>query len=126
MKPVEMSEQDLGDLTELLYSQSGASDVDSAKRDRGAALFDKTCTDCHAIGEGVAGQSAPSLGGVGSRDYYTQFIGNPKSPVHMGNDKSEMPRFDKDLSIADRDALAAYLVWLRTATQQDLDRLATP
>jgi ubiquinol-cytochrome c reductase cytochrome b subunit len=126
MKSVELSEQDLGDLTELLYAQSGAGDVDAARRDRGSGLFDKTCTDCHAIGEGVAGQSAPSLGGVGSRDYYTQFIGNPKSAVHMGNDKSEMPRFDKDLSIADRDALAAYLVWLRTATQQDLDRLATP
>ena len=41
----------------------------------------------------------------------------------MGDDKSEMPRFDKDLSIVDRDALAEYLVWLRTATQQDLDAL---
>ena len=41
----------------------------------------------------------------------------------MGTDKSEMPRFDKDLSIVDRDALAEYLVWLRTATQRDVDLL---
>ena len=41
----------------------------------------------------------------------------------MSEDKSEMPRFDKDLSIIDRDALAEYLVWLRTATKQDLDAL---
>jgi ubiquinol-cytochrome c reductase cytochrome b subunit len=123
MKPVELADRDLDDLAELLYAQTGAADVDAAKRERGAGIFDKACTDCHAIGEGVAGQSAPSLGGLGSRDYYTAFIGNPKSPVHMGNDKSEMPRFDKDLSIADRDALATYLVWLRTATQPDLDRL---
>jgi mono/diheme cytochrome c family protein len=36
---------------------------------------------------------------------------------------SEMPRFDRDLSIAELDALAEYLVWLRTATAQDLDAL---
>jgi hypothetical protein len=34
-----------------------------------------------------------------------------------------MPRFDGDLTIIDRDALAGYLVWLRTATQADLDKL---
>ena len=34
-----------------------------------------------------------------------------------------MPRFDKDLSIVDRDALAEYLVWLRTATPQDVEAL---
>ena len=39
------------------------------------------------------------------------------------SDKSEMPRFDKDLSIVDRDALAAYLVWLRTATPADVAAL---
>jgi hypothetical protein len=36
---------------------------------------------------------------------------------------SEMPRFDADLTITERDALAAYLVWLRTASQADLDKL---
>ncbi|MBV8762013.1 MAG: cytochrome b N-terminal domain-containing protein [Deltaproteobacteria bacterium] len=123
MKPVELGEGDLADLTELLYAQSGASDVDAARRDRGKVIFDKACTDCHAIEEGVAGASAPGLGGLGSRDWYTSFIGNPKSPVHMGSDHSQMPRFDKDLSIVDRDALADYLVWLRTATQRDVDLL---
>ncbi len=34
-----------------------------------------------------------------------------------------MPRFDGDLSLADRDAIAEYLTWLRTATPADLDRL---
>ena len=32
-------------------------------------------------------------------------------------------RFDRDYSIIDRDALAEYLVWLRTATQHDVDML---
>ena len=123
MRAVELSQHELDDLVELLYSQTGANDVDTAKRDRGKSIFDKACTDCHAMDEGVAGSSAPDLWGVGSRDYYTSFIGNPKSAIHMGTDKSEMPRFDKDMSIVDRDALAEYLVWLRTATPKDLEAL---
>jgi len=123
MKPVDLKGQDLDDLIELLYAQSGAADVDAAKRDRGKAIFDKACTDCHSIDEGVAGTSAPGLGGVGSRDYYTSFIGNPKAAIHMGADKSEMPRLDKDLSLVDRDALAGYLGWLRTASAKDLAAL---
>ena len=97
--------------------------MDAAKRDAGKAIFDKACTDCHTIEEGVAGTSAPDVAALGTRDYYTSFIGNPKSVIHMGTDKSEMPRFDKDMPIVDRDALAEYLVWLRTATQKDLDAL---
>jgi hypothetical protein len=41
----------------------------------------------------------------------------------MGKDKSQMPRFDKELSLTDLDALAEYLVWLRTATRDDLETL---
>lgn len=123
MKPVELPAADLDDLVEALYAQSGASDVDAAKRDRGKTIFDKACTDCHSIDDGVAGTSAPGLGTLGSRDWYTHFIGNPKSPVHMGPEHSQMPRFDKDLSIVDRDALAEYLMWLRTASQRDVDTL---
>lgn len=123
MKAVELPPADLDDLTELLYAQTGATDVDAAKRDRGKVIFDKACTDCHAVDEGVGGTGGPGLGGMGSRDWYTHFIGNPKSAVHMGPELSQMPRFDSDLSIVDRDALAAYLVWLRTASQRDVDLL---
>jgi hypothetical protein len=49
-------------------------------------------------------------------------ISNPKKVVHLGK-LSEMPRFDTDLTITERDALAGYLVWLRTATQVDIDRM---
>jgi ubiquinol-cytochrome c reductase cytochrome b subunit len=123
MKPVELAAGDLDDLVELLYAQSGAGDVDAARRDRGKVIFDKACTDCHSLEEGVAGASGPGLFGLGSRDGYGSFIGNPKSPVHMGAEHSQMPRFDQDLSIVDRDALAGYLVWLRTASQHDVDLL---
>ncbi len=122
MKPVELAPGEIEDLVELLYAQSGASDADQAKRDRGKAIFEKACTDCHSIDEGVAGGAGPGLGDLGSRDWFTSYISNPKKAVHMGKN-SEMPRFDGELTMVERDLLAGYLVWLRTATQADLDRL---
>jgi ubiquinol-cytochrome c reductase cytochrome b subunit len=123
MKAVDVQGDALDDLVEVLYAQSGATDVVAAKAEHGKAIFNEACNDCHSLDEGVAGGSGPGLAGLGSRDWYTSFISNPKAAIHMGPDKSEMPRFDKDLSIVDRDALAEYLVWLRTATQKDVDAL---
>jgi mono/diheme cytochrome c family protein len=121
MKPVELASQtDLADLVEMLYAESGADGVDAAKRDRGLKVFEAACTDCHSREEGAAGASGPGLAGLNSRDYYTSFVSNPKSALHMGADKSEMPRFDRELTIVERDALAEYLVWLRTASTKDL------
>jgi hypothetical protein len=34
-----------------------------------------------------------------------------------------MPRFDRELTLSERDALAVYLVWLRTATAADVHAL---
>ncbi len=123
MKAVELPDNELDDLVEALYAESGATDVVIDKRDRGRAIFEQACTDCHSLDEGVAGGSGPGLGGLGSRDWYTSVIGNPKAAIHMGPDHSEMPRFAKDLSIVDRDAISEYLVWLRTATERDLAML---
>lgn len=122
MKAVEMDARDLDALVEVLYAQTGATDVDAAKRDQGKQIFDSSCNDCHSLDEGVAGSSGPGLASLGSRDWFTSYIGNPKAAVHMG-EMSEMPRFDKELSIIDRDAIAEYLVWLRTATKQQVEAL---
>ena len=121
----DMPPSDLDDIIELIYGESGAADIDEAKRKRGAAVFETACSDCHAREEGAPGSSAPGLGGVGSRDYYRSFISNPKSALHMGHepDHSQMPRFDKELTLTERDALAEYLVWLRTATPADIAAL---
>ncbi|MDB4963177.1 MAG: Cytochrome b/b6 domain protein [Myxococcales bacterium] len=120
MKPVELSATDLADLVEMLYAESGAEDLDIKKRDRGLNLFESACTDCHARDEGSPGAAGPSLAGLGSRSYYLSVISNPKSALHMGPANSEMPRFDRELTVVERDALAEYLVWLRTASTQDL------
>lgn len=122
MGPVELPPAELAELVEALYAESGAADVDATKRERGLQVFEGACTDCHSLEEGVPGSSGPGLAGLGSRAYYRSFLANPKSALHMGS-LGEMPRFDRDLSIVELDALAEYLVWLRTATTQDLDAL---
>jgi mono/diheme cytochrome c family protein len=126
MQPVELPQADIDALAELLYAESGATDIDAAKRERGAQLFETSCNDCHSREDGVAGSGGPNLHALGSRDQLTHFIGNPKSPIHMGSDFSEMPRFDQELTLVERDAIAEYLVWLRTATAADLGRLGPP
>ncbi|MGN6106874.1 MAG: cytochrome b N-terminal domain-containing protein, partial [Kofleriaceae bacterium] len=120
MRPVELPPAELADLVELLYAESGATDVDPARRERGRKVFE-ACTDCHSLDEGASG-SAPNLAGLGSREHYASFIGNPRSALHMG-EHAEMPRFDGELSLSDRDAIAEYLVWLRSATAADLAAL---
>ena len=121
----QMQPADLENIVELIYSESGASDVAADKHKRGMDVFENACSDCHSREDGMPGSSAPGLAGVGSRAYYLSFISNPKSALHMGHDKdrSQMPRFDKELTLAERDALAEYLVWLRTATPADLAAL---
>lgn len=124
MKPVTVKGADLEALVELLYAESGAPDADEAKRKAGAKVYeDASCNDCHSITEGEPGASAPNLFGLGSVTYYTDFIGNPKLPLHMNADKSQMPRFDRELTHTEREALADYLVWLRTAKPADVKAL---
>jgi ubiquinol-cytochrome c reductase cytochrome b subunit len=122
MAPVDTDPEKLAQLVELIYAQSGAPDVDPAKRDGGKQLFEEMCTDCHSLSEGVSG-SGPNLAGMGTRAHFWSFISNPKSGVHMGADASEMPRFDEELTIVERDQIAEYLVWLRTATEIELNAL---
>jgi ubiquinol-cytochrome c reductase cytochrome b subunit len=125
MKPAESLElkpEQIDDIVELLVAQSGETEVDRAKLVQGRDAFEP-CSSCHSLEEGVAESSGPNLFGLHSRAFYLSFIGNPKLPVHMGSEHSEMPRFDTDLTLQDRDALAEYLVWLRTATPADLDKL---
>ncbi len=126
MKPVGLDKPELADVVEALYAASGASDVDAKAAARGKDTFGKVCGDCHSLDVGVAGGAGPGLGGLGSRDYYTSFISDPKNPIHMnGEERSQMPRFSVELSLVDRDALAGYLVWLRDATP-DMVRALEP
>ena len=106
----------------MLYAQSGATDVDATKRDAGIKIFDGACTDCHSREEGVSG-TGPALFGLNSRAYYFSFISNPRSGLHMGEANGQMPRFDAELTLDERDELAAYVLWMRTATAADVRAL---
>ena len=102
----QMSAAELDAVVELMYAETGAADIAQAKLAQGAQVFETACSDCHARDEGAPGASAPGLAGLGTRAYYLSFISNPKSAFHMGKDKSQMPRFDRELSLAERDAQA--------------------
>ncbi len=118
MKPVDFKKgsPELAAIVEYTYALSGAKDVDKAKVDTGKSIFDSTCNDCHTVVEGANGGSGPNLANLNSREYYFSFISNPKSNVHMTADMSGMPRFDRELTFAERGLVADYLVFLRTAT----------
>ena len=118
MKPVDFKKgsPELAAIVEYTYAQSGAGDVDKAKLEAGKAIFDSACNDCHTVVEGANGGSGPNLAGLNGREYYFSFISNPKSNVHMTADMSGMPRFDRELTFAERGLVADYLVFLRTAT----------
>jgi ubiquinol-cytochrome c reductase cytochrome b subunit len=121
MPPVEQTGAELDALVELIYAQTGAVDVDTAKVAAGTALFEDACGGCHTLEPGAISESAPTLVGRGSRDYLIDLIDSPAGPrfFAVGN---QMPTFD-DLDRADRGALADWLIYLRTATQADIDAL---
>ncbi len=117
MKPVELQGEALAAMVELIYLESGAADADPKRAEAAKAVFEETCSDCHSREDGVS-SSGPALARRGSVDHLVHFMGNPKAPIHY-SDASEMPRFDRELSMAEREEIARYLIWLRGATPSD-------
>ncbi|HUQ00981.1 MAG TPA: cytochrome b N-terminal domain-containing protein [Kofleriaceae bacterium] len=122
MPAAEVEGADLDALVELVYAESGASDVDAKLVARGGELFtEQPCGDCHER-TGDASSSGPNLAGRGTVQHLTTFIGDTGQARFFG-EKHEMPRFADDLGPEDRERLADYVVWLRTATTADIERL---
>jgi ubiquinol-cytochrome c reductase cytochrome b subunit len=97
MKPVKAPADVLAALTEFIYAQSGASDVDQALLRKGEALYpDQGCDSCHEIEPGKE-SDAPNLYRRGSLDYVTRIIENPSRPDLYG-ERSKMPKFATKLS----------------------------
>jgi ubiquinol-cytochrome c reductase cytochrome b subunit len=108
MKPVKERGRDLEALTEWVYAQSGAADVDAKLRDEGAELFDKSgCSDCHST-DGTSDDEGPNLGGIGSRAWLSKLISDASRPQLFGQ-KNTMPKFGAKLDAAQLDKLADYL-----------------
>jgi mono/diheme cytochrome c family protein len=123
MPAAEVEGADLDALVELVYAESGALDVDAKLVARGAELFtEQPCGDCHEL-TGDASSSGPNLAGRGTVQNLTTLIGDTGQARFFG-ERHQMKRFADELGPEDRERLAEYVVWLRTATPSDLDKLA--
>ena len=150
MDPVELPDDQIDLLVEMIYAESGAPDADAARAAKGRELFDGDagCTDCHARftpppppepeeedeGDEDAGAdeeeeeeepeapTAPNLIGRGSPGYLVRLIRDAGAPDVFGA-KNEMKVFIDDLGPDDLRALAEWVTWLRTASQDDIDHL---
>jgi ubiquinol-cytochrome c reductase cytochrome b subunit len=122
MPEAEATGADLDALIEMVYAESGAPDADKKLAARGIEVFsEQPCGDCHER-TGDASSSGPNLAGRGSIAHLTTFIGDTGQARFFG-DKHQMPRLADDLGPEDRERLAEWLVWLRTATADDIKRL---
>ena len=112
MKPVKARGAELDALVEIVYSQTGAADVDTPLAARGRELFENgTCTDCHSLEPGAEGDIGPNLAGRGSRSWLADLIAHPGHPSFFG-DANEMPAFGDELSRLEREQLADWLASL--------------
>jgi ubiquinol-cytochrome c reductase cytochrome b subunit len=121
MAPVEKTGAELDALVELVYAETGATDVDAAKVTAAAQIFEDDCSGCHTKTKGETSETAPSLAGRGTAEYITALIASPGDLrfFAIGN---QMPIVE-ELDGADRKLLAEWLVWLRTAKPADVTRL---
>jgi len=125
MDPVDQKGADLDAVVEMVYAETGAPDADPKKVARGREIFEDVCSDCHEREPGKPSGSAPNLAGRGSPAYLAALIADPGAPTFF-RAENEMPKFGDDLSEAERQQLAEYLTWLRTATPADLAKLGEP
>ena len=109
MRPVEGSDEELRALTELVYAETGASDVVPALVERAAPLLsDKDCDSCHDF-DGVSGNNGPNLKGRGTLPWVTDVIANAGDNRLFGR-KNKMPRFAGKLTPEEIGQLARFVL----------------
>ncbi len=91
--------------------------IDGAARALGEKIVSERCTTCHLYkgqGDDEGSNLAPELSGYGSVAWTRSQIANPATPQTYREKaldeamKKHMPRFDKDLSVADVDVVARW------------------
>lgn len=114
MKPVEATDDELRALTEMVYAESGAEDVDRSLAETGRALFEqRDCDRCHAL-DGVSGNEGPNLKGRGTLAYLTDLIADPGAERFYG-ERNRMPSFAGKLTPEEIAELARFVRSLRKA-----------
>lgn len=121
MKPVELPPPDMEAVLDWLEAQNGTA-MPPEKVAAGGKVFDEACGDCHSKEAWVAGASAASLAEHGQKEHLMHFISTPGAAVHFG-ELNEMPRFDRELSAADRELVTNYILWLRDKTPAQVEAL---
>jgi ubiquinol-cytochrome c reductase cytochrome b subunit len=117
MKPVKATDEELVLLTEVVYAQTGATDVDQAKLKKAEELdlfSEKDCDSCHYITDEDKdlGNAGPNLFQRGMVDYVVRLIQAPDHETMYG-EKAKMPGFDGKLTPEQIRSLAEYVVALR-------------
>jgi len=109
MKPVEGTPGELADLTELIYAETGARDVDPARLERARPLIaKKDCDSCHDV-DGTTGNTGPNLKGYGTLAYVVDVIADG-SEDRLYGPKNQMPRFANVLTPDEIADLARFVL----------------
>lgn len=105
MKPVKAPPDVMAALTELVYAQSGAPDVDQALLRKGEALYpEQNCDSCHEMEPGKDADG-PNLHRRGSLEQVIKIIEDASRPELYG-ERSKMPKFGHKLSREQIEGLA--------------------
>jgi ubiquinol-cytochrome c reductase cytochrome b subunit len=109
MKKVEGTSEELDALTELVYSETGATDVDQAKVARGKELLSpKDCDSCHDL-DGTSENTGPNLKGRGTLGWVKAVIADAGHPLLFG-EKNKMPKFKEKLTEQEIEDLARFVM----------------
>jgi ubiquinol-cytochrome c reductase cytochrome b subunit len=109
MKPVEGTPDELRALTELVYSETGAKDVDAQLVSQGRQLFpDKDCDSCHDL-DGESENAGPNLKGRGTAAWVADVIADAGHDLFFGK-RNKMPKFNDKLSHAEIEQMAAFVM----------------
>ncbi|HET6283544.1 MAG TPA: c-type cytochrome, partial [Polyangia bacterium] len=112
MKPVTGTPEELAALTELVYAETGASDVNPALVAKGKELLsEKDCDSCHDM-DGTTENTGPNLKGRGTLKYVKDIISDSGHPLLYGK-KDKMPTFNDKLTPHQIELMAKFVVGLK-------------
>jgi ubiquinol-cytochrome c reductase cytochrome b subunit len=109
MQPVHGTDEELRQLAELVYAETGAADVNRATVEAAEGLFsEKDCDSCHDR-DGTSENTGPNLKGRGTLAYLGDIIGDASDPRLYGP-RSKMPRFAGKLTPEEIGELARFVL----------------
>jgi ubiquinol-cytochrome c reductase cytochrome b subunit len=109
MRPVEGTDEELRALTELVYAETGATDVVRPLVERAAPLLsEKDCDSCHDF-DGTSESSGPNLKGRGTLAWVTDVITFAGHKRLFGS-RNKMPRFGGKLTEEEIAHLARFVM----------------